>query len=647
MYLGVDYYPEHWDVSMIDEDLDRIVATGANTIRIGEFAWHMIEPMEGQFDFSYFDNFIKKAKIKGLNLIFGTPTATFPAWLALKEPSILSEDINGNKRVFGGRRQYCFNSPIYLKYANRITRELVKHYKDEQAIVAWQVDNEFGHEGSDMCYCSLCHKGFQAYLNQVYDAIEGFNTRSGTIFWGQTYNEFTEIPIPKKTITSHNPTLQLEWARFRSECINKFALNLIELVRCHKGGHQVVTHNYFGGFFNVHYDQVAMSQALDVVSYDNYPVWGGLEEPISPGHIGMTHDYMRGLKGQKFWILEELMGAQGHKDIGYLPRPNQGKLWAYQAMARGCTSMLFFRWRTMTRGAEQFCLGILDANNRDNQKLEEVTAFFKDIRQYEEVLNQPIESQVAVLYDYDNRWSWGGQPQSASFDFTNEFLRLYEGFYAQNVQIDVIPTIRDFSQYKVLVLPVMQIIDDTLAKRLKDFARAGGVLLFSFRAGIKDKDNNLYFGQIAPCKIADLCGIEIEAYESLGKGTKVPIRGGNGLSVVYTASVWRDLIRLTTAESIMTYDDDFYRGYDAVTKNSYGKGYAYYIGCGLEEKAINALIKKIIQSHDIEYLDAPKGVEVIKRGAVNKGITMIMNHNAFSLTYDGIDLAPYEVYIRE
>lgn len=647
MYLGVDYYPEHWDIAMIDEDLERIVATGANTIRIGEFAWHMMESKEGQFDFSYFDSVIEKAKEKGLKVIFGTPTATFPAWLAAKDPSILSEDINGNKRVFGGRRQYCFNSKVYLEYADRMTAKLVEHYKNEEAIVAWQVDNEFGHEGSDMCHCALCHKEFQEFLSQVYPSIEDFNQRSGTIFWGQTYNDFSEIPVPKTTITTHNPTLQLDWARFRSESINRFALKLIETIRRYKGGHQEVTHNYFGGFFNVHYDQVRMSEALDVVAYDNYPVWGGLEAPITPGNIAMTHDYMRGLKGKNFWILEELMGAQGHTDIGYLPRPNQGKLWAYQAMAKGCTSMLFFRWRTMTRGAEQFCLGILDANNRDNQKLEEVTSFFKDIKGYQDILDQPIEAQVAVLYDYDNRWSWGGQPQSASFDFTSELLRLYEGFYAQNVQMDVIPTSRAFSQYKVLVLPVMQIIDEALAKRLEDFTKAGGILLFSFRAGIKDRDNNLYFGRVAPCKVGDLCGIEVDAYESLGSRSKAPVKAENGLSVVYDASVWRDLIRPRTAESIMTYDDAFYRGYSAVTKNSYGKGHVYYIGCGLEERAMTSLIKKIIRSHDIDYIESPEGVEVVRRGSANKGMTMIMNHNAFSVTYEDITLEAYDVHIRE
>lgn len=43
MYLGVDYYPEHWDKSMIDEDLDNILELNCNVIRIGEFAWHMME----------------------------------------------------------------------------------------------------------------------------------------------------------------------------------------------------------------------------------------------------------------------------------------------------------------------------------------------------------------------------------------------------------------------------------------------------------------------------------------------------------------------------------------------------------------------------------------------------------------------------
>ena len=145
MYLGVDYYPEHWDKEMLHSDLDNIIELGSNVIRIGEFAWHMLEQTEGNFDFSYFDRVIEEAKKKGLKVIFGTPTATMPAWLAAKHPEILSEHEDGTKRVFGGRRQYCFNSEIYHNYCENIIKALANYYKNETAIVAWQIDNEFGH----------------------------------------------------------------------------------------------------------------------------------------------------------------------------------------------------------------------------------------------------------------------------------------------------------------------------------------------------------------------------------------------------------------------------------------------------------------------------------------------------------------------
>lgn len=90
MLLGVDYYPEQWEAERLEEDLDGIVELGCNVIRIGEFAWHVMEPEEGRFDFSFFDRVIKKAGERGLSIIFGTPTAAPPAWLAHRYPDVLS-----------------------------------------------------------------------------------------------------------------------------------------------------------------------------------------------------------------------------------------------------------------------------------------------------------------------------------------------------------------------------------------------------------------------------------------------------------------------------------------------------------------------------------------------------------------------------
>ena len=79
MWLGVDYYPEQWEPSMLEEDLDNICELGCNAIRIAEFGWHRMEKSEGEFDFSFYDYVIERAKARGSRVVMGTPTATIPA----------------------------------------------------------------------------------------------------------------------------------------------------------------------------------------------------------------------------------------------------------------------------------------------------------------------------------------------------------------------------------------------------------------------------------------------------------------------------------------------------------------------------------------------------------------------------------------
>lgn len=624
MYLGVDYYPEHWPKAFIDSDLDRIVKMNGNMIRIGEFAWHLMEQKEGDFDFSFFDHVIEKAKKRGIAVMFGTPTATFPAWLATKYPDILSEDNRQTKRGFGGRRQYCYNSDVYNTYAKRITRALVAHYQHEPAVVAWQIDNEFGHEGSDYCYCQQCEKAFRVYLQDTYKTIDALNEAYGTIFWGQTYNTFDEIPLPKPTITVHNPSLRLDHDRFRSESLYRFAKGQIDEVRLHKGDHQEVTHNFSGGFFEKAYDQSRIAKELDFVSYDNYPVWGGLKEPLSPAEIAMTLSYARGLKGDhQFWIVEQLMGAQGHDVIGYLPRPNQAKLWAYQAFAQGCQNMLFFRYRGMDKGAEQFCYGIIDQDNEETRKYREVQAFFSDIKAHEEALKDPLRSDVAVVYDYDNIRSWSIQTQSLTMSFNNEVVRVFEPFHSRQVPVDVIPSDRSFDGYKVIVFPVMQILDQGLVSRIEAFVQGGGQVLFTFRTGLKDRNNNIHFGCKQPGLVSHLVGAVVSEIESLQEPVDLCADGmpcGQG-------HVFRELLSLTTAKGHMTYADEPFKAYYAFTENQVGQGHVFYLGTGGDKVIMGDVAERMLKKADIPYEMPNKGIERVKRGA----LTFEMNHDTYAV----------------
>ena len=646
MLLGVDYYPEQWDISIMEEDLANIKELGSNVIRIGEFAWHLMEKEEGKYDFSFFDTVIKKANEYGLKVIFGTPTATIPAWLVKKYPEILSEFENGEKRTFGGRHIYCFNSEVFYKYSEKIIRELANHYKDEKNIVAWQIDNEFGHEGSDECYCPKCHRAFQEFLrNKFNNSIDELNKTYGTTFWSQEYNSFEEIPVPKKTITTHNPALRLDWERFRSKSIVDYSNFQVELLKsiipdC------VVIHDFPGGGLDKHVDYSKVAQKLNVVAFNNYPVWGGQKEPIPPHEIAFGLDYIRGLKRENFWITEAIMGAQGHDITGFLPRPNQAKMWSCQGMARGCSSLIYFRYRGATKGAEQFCYGILDADNKKRRKFYEVKDFFHNIIKYEDILEHPIKSKVAIVYDYDSLASFRIQKQSILLDCHQEMKKFYKPFYDSNIMVDIISEDKDFSEYKILILPVMIIWKRELTEKVKEFAKNGGIVVMTYRTAVKDIDNNLTLGEMLPVGYNDFVGAYVEEIESLQEYNSLDLEGeGIFNGIKGKGGVFRDMLVSKGAEVLFRYNDKFYDTFSAVTKNSYGKGKVYYIGCSPEEAILKLIVDDILNSAELQKTLSPDNVEIVVRGNRDKQIKIYINHNDYEVKMENICLKPFEYKI--
>ena len=109
--MGTCYYPEHWDKKLWADDLDRMKKAGISVIRIAEFAWSKVEPEEGVFTYDFFDEFLDLCSEKQMKVIFGTPTATPPAWLTEKYPEVLNATKDGVLLRHGGRRHYNYNSP--------------------------------------------------------------------------------------------------------------------------------------------------------------------------------------------------------------------------------------------------------------------------------------------------------------------------------------------------------------------------------------------------------------------------------------------------------------------------------------------------------------------------------------------------------
>jgi hypothetical protein len=95
--VGAYYYPEHWDPSQWDRDLQKMASLGFEFVHMAEFAWAQLEPKEGVYDFAWLDTAVMLSAKHGLKVILCTSTATPPVWLSRKYPDILILNEDGSR----------------------------------------------------------------------------------------------------------------------------------------------------------------------------------------------------------------------------------------------------------------------------------------------------------------------------------------------------------------------------------------------------------------------------------------------------------------------------------------------------------------------------------------------------------------------
>ena len=173
--LGTPHYPEHVDESYWERDAERMAAAGFNAARLGEFAWHIFEPRENQFDFDLFDRAIAVLARHGIKTILCTPTATPPRWLTYHYPEVLRVDGNGRQASHGSRQHADTTSPVYRQHSQRITRAMAQHYRDNPDVIGWQTDNELNTSSSDS-YSAATRREFRRASSPATRAASSIHT---------------------------------------------------------------------------------------------------------------------------------------------------------------------------------------------------------------------------------------------------------------------------------------------------------------------------------------------------------------------------------------------------------------------------------------------------------------------------------------
>ena len=647
MYYGVDYYPEHWPEERWEIDASLMESAGINVARLAEFAWVKLEPKEGQYDFSWLDKAIEILGRHNIKTVLGTPTASPPMWLVRKYPQILPRDRDGHVMGPGGRRHYCYNSPEYRELTRKIVSAMAEHYKDNPNVIGWQIDNELGCHESNRCYCDNCLIKFREWVKRKYGTLENLNRSWGTIFWSQTYTDWDEIIIPRRTVGAHNPSLLLDFLRFISDSTIEYQNLQVEILRkiCPD---KFITHNLMGLFGGLDYYKLA--ESLDFVSWDNYPRFRGNPDPA---RIALSHDVMRGVnRGRPFWVMEEQSGSAGWEIFGPHPLPGEIRLWSYQGIAHGADAIVYFRWRTCRYGTEQYWHGILDHDGVPRRRYEEVKRMGEELKGITELEGSFYKAETAIIYSYDIRWAIEIQPNNPAFDYMEQIQKYYTGLFNQHVPVDIVHPLSDLSKYKLVVAPSLYLMTPEIRENLENYVRNGGTLVVTLRSGVKDW-NNVVTDKTLPGELSDLLGIEIEEYYSMPQEEKYHIKGIGPER--FTCKAICEFVNPKSAEVIALYEDGPFAGKPAVTLNRFGSGEAIYVGADVDLGYVESLLFWLITRSKIEIIAmGSRDVEVtVRESNIGTKFIFLLNHSdrseTIKLSFPGyieeITLEPKEVRI--
>lgn len=630
--FGVDYYPEHWPEAHWEIDARLMQEAGFNTVRLAEFAWSRMEPGPGCFDFDWLDRAIAILQAHGMQVVLGTPTASPPPWVMATHPDAYRMPESGRPVTYGNRRGYCPTHAGYRERSRIITQAMAAHYADQPAVIGWQTDNEFG----DRCYCEHCRAAFHGWLRHKYGTLNALNEAWGTIFWSHVYTEWSQIPAPLATAApfgdgSHNPGLALDYYRFISDSYVAFQREQVEILRRECPEH-FITHNLMGaGYDRLNYFDLAVD--LDFVSWDNYRrmQWSFRPE-VNPSEAALSHGVMRGLKQKNFWVMEQQAGSGGWQIVSVAPRPGELQLWAYQSIAHGADAIIFFRWRTARFGTEQYWHGLLEHDGRTGRRYQEIKQMGAEIaRAGAQIAGSQVHAEVAILLDYDSRFAFQIQANHPAFHYTAHVHDIYQAFHKRNVAVDIVSGQEDFGRYQVLVVPALYVLTEQVAESIARFVRQGGTLLVTPRTGVKDASNTVV-NRPLPGLLAEVCGVEVEEYDSLPAGVSQPLAFADAslfADAAPHARIWCDVLRLVSAEVIARYTSDYYAGSPAVTLNRFGEGQAIYVATFGDAALYDALGDWLLGLAKITAPEAtPAGVECCVRWQGDRRLLFVLNHTA-------------------
>ena len=628
---GAAYYSEYTPTDRLDEDIRLMKEAGLTVVRVGESTWSLFEPQDGQFEFAWMDRILDKMHEAGIKVILGTPTYSIPAWMAAEHPEVLSHTIDDRQSYYGIRQNMDLMNTTYRYYCERIIREMMEHFAQHPAIIGYQVDNEVEARNIDN---PDYFEGFRNYIKREFKGdLKELNRRWGLNYWGMNINKWEDF-YDRKGVT--NPSYKLWWERWNRKVTADFLNWQIDIVDEYRRPDQFIMHCFMPSFANI--DQV---EAFRQMEYPAINVYYNMQDAQDGAWIGYSCDYMRPISRHHNFLITET-NAQG---TGWSSRdqwpPYDGQLRQnmYAFLSGGANMVEYWHWSTLHYGQETYWRGILGHEGTPNRVYAEFQRGAAELDKVgDHLVNAQKQNRVALLFSHDSKHALDFMPYTDR-DQYKDFL-LYDALYRQNIECDILPvdkpSMQDFSQYDMLVIPSLYVATDELLQKISDFVHEGGEVVMFYKSGYTDFDNAVRTS-VAPGPLTEACGFTYQEYSSINQ---LPLRPNNLGAEDNTVSTWMEFLQLTSAQPLATVEHPFFGKWPCITENSFGKGHLIYIGTLPSTELLQKLLARAADRKQILTKERQYQFPVILRSATNRFGKRI--HYLFNYSYESKTIAyPY------
>jgi len=628
---GGDYNPDQWTPEIWREDMRLMKLANCNAMSTGIFAWTKLEPEEGKFDFSWLDQVMDLLAENEGSAVLATPSGARPAWLSARYPEVLRVTADRRRILHGQRHNHCMTSPVYREKVQEINRRLAERYQDHPALLVWHISNEYGGE----CHCDLCQAAFRSWLRKKYDNdLDRLNHAWWSAFWSHTFTDWEQIESPSPIGEIYLHGLTLDWKRYTTDQTIDFYNCEIAPLR-ELTPEIPITTNFMGLYTGLNYPRFAV--AVDVVSWDSYPMWhaSGSDWELAV-QIAFIHDQNRAMKsGKPFMLMESVPSATNWMPVPKLKRPGMHRLSSLQAVAHGSDTVQYFQWRKSRGSAEKFHGAVVDHVGHEYTRVfRDVAELGADLKKLDTVVGASVQPDVAIIYDWENRWAIDDM-QALGRErrkYAETCIAHYQPFWERGIPVDVIAESADFSAYKLLVAPMLYMLQPGVAERIRAFVAGGGTLVTTYWTGLVDENDLCFLGGWPGDGLREVLGVWDEETDTLAPQERnhVVMADGNplGLAGSYEARDYFALIHAEGAQVLATYASEFYAGRPALTVNKWGKGQAYYMASRNDTRFLDDFYAHLADRLNLLRalpVDLPRGVTAQLRTDGKNKFIFVMN----------------------